>query len=838
MSALDGDVEMELAAAGVRPELIAQFKQWKGEHQQRAMTMLRQFETHNWHPFFCKRQGCDGGTHPDGSWDWPHARADQRPPSMDSPDWLTLLFSGGRGAGKAVSYDTPLPTPLTCDLSGPTGWVTMKEVAVGTRLLDEQGEPCRVTAVFDVLPDTAYRLTFSDGTQVTACGDHQWVTLDALERKRLNRRGGGIPTDWATGSPITTTALVETLTHGGRGDRNHAIPTTEPLMLPEAPLLVDPWVLGYWLGNGSTLDGSISTHPDDEEHVRARMSGGGYLCGLDYNRRTDRAPTFTPRGLAVNLRTIGVLGDKHLPVEYLRSSEHQRRELMSGLLDSDGYISRTGLVEFCSTSRRLAEGFTELARTLGQKPVCTEGRARLYGVDKGPKWRVTFRPTVQPFASRRKAAGFRPLGAQAMRSAQRMIVSAEAVAPEPMRCVTVDSPHSMYLIGDGMIPTHNSRTGSEITHKMTERVSRLILIGATGPDLRDTMVEGVSGILATSPPGKRPLWEPSKKRLSWPNGAIGQGFSAEEPDRLRGPEGGFSWLDEPAHYALIDDVWSNMLLGLRLGRNPKVVATTTPKPTKWMKAQVKDPLTITRRVSTYANIGNLADAFKRTVLDRFEGTRLGRQELHGEILEDVEGALWTWDMFSWVDEAPPLLRIVVGVDPAGTKNKSSDETGLVVCGIGYDKHLYVLADLTARYTPRGWATRANEAYEQYGADAIVAEKNYGGDMVRHTLETSGYGGARIILVDSRRGKEIRAEPIVARYEKSMVSHVGEQGTLAELEDEQTSWVPGVSPSPNRIDSLVHGATHLLKNLEPAAIANPNRLLRRNSTSGARHLRAV
>ena len=266
-----------------------------------------------------------------------------------------------------------------------------------------------------------------------------------------------------------------------------------------------------------------------------------------------------------------------------------------------------------------------------------------------------------------------------------------------------------------------------------------------------------------------------------------------------------------------------MLLGLRMGSWPKIVATTTPKPTRWMKELIKDPLTITRRVSTYANIDNLAEAFKRTVLDRYEGTRLGRQELHGEILEDVEGALWSWEMFQWVEEAPPLQRIVVGVDPAGSKNKSSDETGIIVVGVGHDKHLYVLADHTGRYSPRGWATRANEAYEAFSCDAIVAEKNYGGDMVKHTLETSGYGGARIILVDSRRGKEIRAEPIVARYERHMVSHVGKPGDLAELEGEQTSWVPGQGPSPNRVDAMVHAGTDLLKRLEPAGHRRPEQV---------------
>jgi phage terminase large subunit-like protein len=374
-----------------------------------------------------------------------------------------------------------------------------------------------------------------------------------------------------------------------------------------------------------------------------------------------------------------------------------------------------------------------------------------------------------------------------------------------------------------------SRTGSEITHRVIEKVPRISLIGATGPDIRDTMVEGVSGILATARPDRRPLWEPSKKRLTWPNGAIGQCFSAEEPDRLRGPESGFTWLDEPAHYPLIEEVWSNMLLGLRLGTSPKVVATTTPKPTKWMKELTSDPLTITRRVSTYANINNLADTFKRTVLDRYEGTRLGRQELHGEILEDVEGALWTWEMFQWLDEAPPLLRIAVGVDPAGTIRVGSDETGLVVVGIGHDGHLYVLADATGHYSPSGWATRANALYEEFSADLIVAEKNYGGEMVRHTLETSGYGGARIALVNSRRGKQLRAEPIVARYERHLVTHVG---PLNELENEQTSWVPGQGPSPNRVDAMVHAGTHLLKHSSPTAVSDPNKLVAR------RHLRAV
>lgn len=386
-----------------------------------------------------------------------------------------------------------------------------------------------------------------------------------------------------------------------------------------------------------------------------------------------------------------------------------------------------------------------------------------------------------------------------------------------------------------------TRTGAETTHRVTKKVSRIILIAPTGPDLRETMVEGVSGILATASPDNRPQWEPSKKKLTWPNGCVAQGFSAEEPDRLRGPQSGFVWADEPAHWPSVEEVWDNMLFGLRLGTNPKVVATTTPKPTKWMKALMGDQRTVVHRVSTYANLSNLADTYKRTVLDRYEGTRLGRQELHGELLEDVEGALWNWEMFEWTDEAPALQRIVVAVDPAGTANKRSDLTGIIVVGIGFDKALYVLADLSGRYSPAQWADKAVSAASFYNADAIVAEKNYGGDMVRHTLENSRAAKdlmPRVILVESRRGKALRAEPIVALYEKHKVFHVGERGDLSDLEAEQTEWVPGEGDSPNRVDALVHGITELARHVMPVSMADPNKLLRNRVSPISRHLRAI
>lgn len=417
-----------------------------------------------------------------------------------------------------------------------------------------------------------------------------------------------------------------------------------------------------------------------------------------------------------------------------------------------------------------------------------------------------------------------------------------------------------------------TETGSRLTHRVTEVTPRIILVGATGPDFRDTMVEGESGILATAPPGKRPTWEPSLKKLTWPNGCIAKGYSAEEPDRLRGPQSGFIWMDEPAHYPLIEEVWSNALLGLRVkGQPAHVLATSTPLPTKWMKKLLAADKTITTTVSTYANMDNLNESFRATVIDEFEGTTRGKQELYGELLEDVEGSLWKMHMIHRIAEVPTgdvveadddgpgyvrepvsLTRIVVSIDPAGTANAKSDETGIIVVGLGDDLRIYVLEDLTGKYSPAGWAELAVKAYVKWSADAIVAEKNFGQDMVTHTLESVKVPGdipPPIIGVQSRRGKALRAEPIVGLYEKGKVLHVvgrmpdGRLGTgLTDLEDEQTTWIPGRGASPNRVDALVHGVTELGKGITPASMALPGDVLKGLSAPtgmpGQRHLHSI
>lgn len=369
-----------------------------------------------------------------------------------------------------------------------------------------------------------------------------------------------------------------------------------------------------------------------------------------------------------------------------------------------------------------------------------------------------------------------------------------------------------------------TRTGAEYIHRaVAKNAPRVAIIAGTAPDARDIMIEGNSGIVTIAKPENRPHYEPSKRRLTWPNGAIGTVFSAEEPDRLRGPEHYVAWWDEPAHAPLVQEGWDNMMFGLRLGAHPRVIATSTPKPRPWLKALMKEDTTRIARASTYDNLENLAPAFAKLVIAKYEGTRLGRQELHGELLEDVEGALWNYEMIEVdrvADVHEELVRIVVAIDPAGSSRKTADETAIVAAGRGASGHLYVLRDRSGHYSPHGWAQAATALYEELSADAIIAEDNYGGEMVASQLRLGGFEH-RLITVKARVGKDVRAEPIVGLYEQHLVHHVG---VLLELEEQMTSWVPyeSRSDSPDRLDAVVYALTALSTKRAVSAISAPNR----------------
>lgn len=365
-----------------------------------------------------------------------------------------------------------------------------------------------------------------------------------------------------------------------------------------------------------------------------------------------------------------------------------------------------------------------------------------------------------------------------------------------------------------------SRTGAETVRQMVENgaAGRIALVGATAADTRDVMVEGEAGLLSVFPPNERPIYEPSKRRITFANNAVASCYSAEEPSRLRGPAHDFAWCDELAAWRFVEDTYDMMMLGLRLGKDPRVVVTTTPKPIPLIKQMINDTKNVhVTRGTTYENIENLAQAFVEQIVRRYEGTRLGRQELNAEILDDTPGALWQRAKIDSerVSEVPEFVRVVVAIDPQATNNRNSAETGIVVAARDGAGHGYVVEDASIKESPSGWANVAVTAYRKHKADRIIAESNQGGDMVSHTIATVD-PNVPVKLVHASRGKQTRAEPIAAFYEQGKIHHFGFFG---DLEDQLCTWVPG-DDSPDRLDALVWALTELMIGKQPARRVKP------------------
>jgi phage terminase large subunit-like protein len=344
-------------------------------------------------------------------------------------------------------------------------------------------------------------------------------------------------------------------------------------------------------------------------------------------------------------------------------------------------------------------------------------------------------------------------------------------------------------------------------------VCRIALIGATSADTRDIMIEGDSGVLRTAPDHFRPIFEPSKRRIEWPNGSVAHSFSAEEADRLRGPQFHYGWLDELAAFGNDQEIWDMFQFGLRLGEHPRCIVSTTPKPKKLLKELIGRPDVAVVTGSTYENSDNLAPAFLEAVRTRYEGSRSGRQELHAELLLDVPGALWTRDMIDRANGAwqlPDMKRVVVAVDPSGTRGAEDqgDSVGIVVAGLGSDGFGYVLADRTCKLSPDGWGREAVKAYRTFKADRIIAERNFGGAMVEHVIRTVDWN-ASYREVTASRGKIARAEPAAALYEQNRVRHAG---AFSELEDQMCAMTGAGyvgDGSPDRCDALVWALSDLM-----------------------------
>ena len=605
--------------------------------------------------------------------------ATARPNQIPPDDFTECGFMAGRGFGKALALDTPIPTP--------TGWAAMGDLRDGDTVFDERGQPCRVVKAHDpYTPATLHRVVFDDGSVILADGEHLWATLSRADRRA--KRGPRV---------CTTAEIAATLRCSN--ESNHAIPTTLPLSLPEADLPIDPYLLGLWLGDGHSAGGSITTA--DREVVEAFERAGyhmrrwaadnsgaartyGITTGANRQARSDDTGQFTAGGFPLMLRQLDLINNKHVPPVYLRASAEQRLALVQGLMDSDGHVNpANGNMEFCTIKQHMAHEMLELALSLGWKARLYEDRARLNGEDKGPRFRVCWQADANqpPVRLRRKVAALRHSRAPA--SQRRYIKSADRVPAQTVRCITVDSPSRLYLAGRSMIATHNTRVGAEWLARRAyldaEGMPRSV-IAPTYPDVKFTCFEGESGLLSVIPPELLKHYNKSDMVIEMWNCAGGvssiRGFTAEKPDRLRGPQSADIWGDELAAWQY-DETWDMAMFGLRLGADPRIVWTTTPKPRALVrKLTVPKPKRVIVTGATYDNKANLPDSFFDQ-LAQYEGTTLGRQELHGELIDPEEAGIIRRSWLQLWPAKKPLPRfdwIIMSLDTAFTE-KSLDKRG-------------------------------------------------------------------------------------------------------------------------------------------------------------------
>ena len=339
------------------------------------------------------------------------------------------------------------------------------------------------------------------------------------------------------------------------------------------------------------------------------------------------------------------------------------------------------------------------------------------------------------------------------------------------------------------------------------RARRVALVGPTMMDVREVMISGESGLLNIGSPDERPVYEPSRQTLTWPNGAVGYAFSAEEPNRLRGPQFDAAWVDEIAGWNGNEAAWDMLQFGLRLGENPRVVATTTPKQSPLIKRLMTEAGCVQTRGESSENAANLAPGFMAALRAQYGHSEMARQELDGVLMETVQGALFHLAVIdaTRVSTAPEFDEIIVSVDPAVTSKASSDACGIIVLGRAGDE-AFVLGDATVQgATPADWARCVADLAESYNADCVLAESNQGGELVREVLKQAGCGRA-VQLTHAHLSKKVRAGPVAQLYQAGRVHHAGH---FRELEDELCAFTGKVGSSPNRLDALVHGVSHLL-----------------------------
>ena len=699
--------------------------------------------------------------------------------------------------GEALALDTPIPTP--------DGWTRFGDLVIGDEIFARDGSVTTVAVVTPVWEERpCYALIAANATPIVADARHKWVATSRAER-RDNFAGEA--------ALKTTQDMAANLTKYGPGNWNFELPMHGALDLPDAELPIPPYTLGAWLGDGASRAGTLTCHHADAEtisHIRAdgfevRMVAGNYAWSI--------------LKLAPRLKAAGLRKNKHVPAEYLRASRAQRHALLCGLMDTDGYVSDRGQISFDNTDLALVVATRELMLTLGYKPGAIQSKPDKRGFKVMYRVTLTCSPENEPpFRLRRKfnrcKPGKRPNG--------RLVRSIDRVPSVPVRCIQVDHPSGTFLAGEDFVVTHNS------------------------------------GLLNIARPDMRPIFRPAvgSGRLIYPNGAMGYVYSAADPESLRGPQFEAALFDEPMAVPAENrqKAVSNLKFGLRLGPRPRLVYTTTPKPHRWLREEVAkaqraaiDPKTgaelpmeqrryILTRGTTFDNAENLPASFFEGIIEDFDGTNLGRQEIYAEILGEEEGALWSVDMLDKCRITAPIDpverlaflqqvaqtcdRVVVGVDPnMRAASKTSHAAGIVVCGRRGSER-FVIDDRSVAGGPAAWSRAAVKASEDFDADEIVAEVNQGGDMVRMVVQAAAQDmevEVKVHKVHATKGKTRRAEPVAQAYERGMVKHVGHVGSTLKpgpffkLEMQMCAIHEGTDPTGedfDRADAMVWGMTRL------------------------------
>ncbi|MGW5003281.1 terminase large subunit domain-containing protein [Streptomyces hydrogenans] len=726
--------------------------------------------------------------------------------------------------GKALALDTPIPTP--------TGWTNMGDLRVGDQVFDEAGKPCTVTWISPTWHDRpCYDVVTDSGGHIVADAEHEWHA--SLDRRRQDKL-------------YTTRDLARSRA------KQAMIWSAGPLELPAANLLIDPYVLGVWLGDGRSADGGVTAAPEDAKHIRKELHQRGYET-VSWSNPT----AFGVTGLRAQLRTLGVLNNKHVPAAYLRGSATQRRALLQGLVDTDGYVAKDGQVEFCSTNLGLARAVQELVRTLGGKASLNTGDATLNGRFISKKYRVTFYL---------KGAALMPRKALNCRSgirANRHYVAATRRASTATRCIEVDSPSHLFLAGEAMVPTHNSQRAARWAPLwyLAQHPDHRVMIASYGADLAQEHSRWIRDAIKTYG---------HEIGIALHSGSkAAHRFDLADPitgERLRGGlvaagvGGGLT--GKGAHLAIVDDPikdaadaesptlrkrlwsWWTAVINTRLEPTGSILVIQTRwheqdlagrllegvDADDWIKVDLPavcdsadDPLGRPIGAALWPS------RFNRRTLAKFRravGERVW-WSLYQQKPRPLEGGVWEWP---WITDnrigpvafrGVDLSRIVVAVDHAGGGDDVNDETGLVAAGRTTDGHMYVVADKSKRMGADTWGEKACRLALDVDADAIVVEDNFGGDMAKQIVvqawaklaadgKTKGRLMPAIIEVTAKKGKRLRAEPIAQLYAQGLVHHVGEH---PRLEGQLVTWIPGMD-SPDRMDACVHALTELA---DPAAV---------------------